>query len=452
MRGVMKHLVVVALVVGPAVGCEPPQDGVNSLILTSDVKPGAECTYGGTRLDIGLDDDGDGRLNPFEIDQTQLICAQRVDGRSTAVKVTRIPAGGQCAAGGQRIESGIDDNDDGDLQASEVDGTAYVCAGVDGADGFDSAVRLVPIAPDLANALCPLGGTRIESGSDENRNGVLDDDEVNAFQSVCSIRMNEHLFLVDTRVELPGPNCANGGASMRFGLDDDGDNVLSASEASAPIYACNELELVAGKTGLIETGDASLAQCTFGGFVFRHGLDDNYDNVLQQSEVDGLRVVCNGNDGFSGLVDQESFVGAECGAGVYGLYVTSGLDLDYDGVLDSNEVTAEGIVCDGLEGPPGLPGPAALIVQEPAQYCDFGTRFSSGTDWDEDGYLDASEVDQVSEVCDGEQGHNALVEVYDASGECYPDYGVVVWIGTDWNDDGYLDSGERDEVLVCGAE
>jgi WD40 repeat protein len=45
----------------------------------------------------------------------------------------------QCANGGIEIETGIDDNGNGQLDAGEVDNTQVVCNGLDGVDGQDSA-------------------------------------------------------------------------------------------------------------------------------------------------------------------------------------------------------------------------------------------------------------------------------------------------------------------------
>ncbi len=417
-----------------------------SLIATTPEPPGARCPLGGLRVDIGRDLDDDGRLDPREVESTDFVCNQRVEGRSVAVRTAEEGPSSACPAGGVRVESGIDDDDDRTLDDDEVDATAHIC---DGVDGYTSLVRLVAIDPDLGRALCPLGGTRIESGPDLDRDGALGDDEVASFHSVCAVRMNEHLFIVDSAVELPGERCPDGGTRMRFGIDDDGDGALDPEEVDgAPLYLCNEVLLVAGKTSLVATADATAQQCTFGGFVYRFGLDDDYDGVLAQGETDGVRVVCNGDNGYAGLVEQAPFSGGECGPAVHGVRLTSGLDVDRDGVLDTSEVLARETICDGFEGPPG---PAALAVQSTdTRYCESeGVAITTGTDWDGDGYLDYDEVESTTEVCDGFDGHNALVEVEDADYECSPSTGVLIRTGTDWNDSGYLDSGEYDEVVIC---
>jgi hypothetical protein len=52
-------------------------------------------------------------------------------GANSLVKVTAEPPGANCVAGGQRIDVGVDANGNGVLDPSEVTQTAYVCNGVD---------------------------------------------------------------------------------------------------------------------------------------------------------------------------------------------------------------------------------------------------------------------------------------------------------------------------------
>lgn len=63
------------------------------------------------------------------------------DGYSSITTTTSEPAGANCAEGGRKVESGLDNGDgggtarDGTLQAGEIDHTAYVCHGATGATG-----------------------------------------------------------------------------------------------------------------------------------------------------------------------------------------------------------------------------------------------------------------------------------------------------------------------------
>jgi len=97
------------------------------------------------------------------------------------------PAGANCANGGIKVEVGLDVNNNGVLDSNEVNaaGTTYVCNG----DGTNS---LVKTSPEPIGANCPFGGTRIETGLDTNNNGVLDTTEVNASATsyVCNFGPN----------------------------------------------------------------------------------------------------------------------------------------------------------------------------------------------------------------------------------------------------------------------
>src|SRR5262249_1704098 len=90
-------------------------------------------------------------------------------GSTTLVSTTNEPAGTNCAAGGVKVQVGVDTNRNGGLDSGEVNAseTHYVCNG-------SSGNSLVKTSPEPAGANCPSGGTKIESGVDANANGVLD--------------------------------------------------------------------------------------------------------------------------------------------------------------------------------------------------------------------------------------------------------------------------------------
>ena len=60
-------------------------------------------------------------------------------GTPALLKTSAEAAGANCASGGTKIESGLDTDGDGSLAAGEVTSTAYVCDGTTGADGADGA-------------------------------------------------------------------------------------------------------------------------------------------------------------------------------------------------------------------------------------------------------------------------------------------------------------------------
>ena len=96
-------------------------------------------------------------------------------GTNTLAETSVEPAGANCPEGGIKIEVGIDANGNGTLEPSEVitASTSYVCNG----NGRNS---LVKTSAESVGANCPFGGTKIETGLDANNNGTLDPDEINA--------------------------------------------------------------------------------------------------------------------------------------------------------------------------------------------------------------------------------------------------------------------------------
>jgi len=99
--------------------------GVNSLVRQDLESTGANCADGGVRIESGLDLNGDGILEANEVTETSYMC----NGIASLVNVVPEPAGSNCSAGGQAIQTGVDTNGDGILEPSEVQHTVYVCNG-----------------------------------------------------------------------------------------------------------------------------------------------------------------------------------------------------------------------------------------------------------------------------------------------------------------------------------
>ena len=51
------------------------------------------------------------------------------DGSTALIATSNEPAGNNCANGGVKIEAGVDDNGNGQLDSNEVDSTQYICDG-----------------------------------------------------------------------------------------------------------------------------------------------------------------------------------------------------------------------------------------------------------------------------------------------------------------------------------
>lgn len=149
-------------------------NGVSTLVTVTPEPPGANCANGGQRIDTGPDSNGNGVLDASEITQSTYVCngtngsngsdgatgSNGADGSSALVSVTPEPAGANCANGGQRVDVGIDANQNGTLEAGEIQQTAYVCNAVSAPTrvymanwaGFDGTFSIYDIASNTWQA------------------------------------------------------------------------------------------------------------------------------------------------------------------------------------------------------------------------------------------------------------------------------------------------------------
>jgi len=474
--------------------CNQRVDGKTSLVFVKSEAPGKNCENGGIRIDFGLDDNNDYQLQPSEIDNTQFVCNGRsrlldilpvapgsaacaqggievragydldadhtlekseVDvskvvchGDAHLVKVDEAAPGAQCPAGGIRVQSGFDRNGNHLLDAGEVQGIEFVC---NGKDGKNTLVKHSNI-PASATGPCFFGGTRLESGLDQNSNGTLEASEVLTTQDICSVQVNKSMTLVKNSAILPGPVCTYGGVKIEVGIDDNDNHILEASEVDSTADQCSSVIIVDGLTTLTTTASASAVQCPFGGIVLRSGLDKNRNGVLDTEEYSDIDVICNGANGYNGVTKTEPYSGSQCSSGA-GIRVKSGLDLNRNGVLDDpGEVQNTSYVCNGAAGKDGI---STLIrTSNAGSICGSygGTRFESGMDVNRDNILQPAEVQNTAYVCNGQDGLNALVALFDAGSACGPFGGTRIEVGLDLDGDLSLDTSEATQYsYVCNG-
>lgn len=216
------------------------------------------CAAGAMTIRIGLDANGNGQLEDGEVSYTQVVCTGSPDGDWRVTLVVE-PAGAQCAAGGQRALFGRDANGDGVVQPEEAGSVAYVCNGRDGADGSpgtDGRTSLMQVSVEPPGGYCAAGGSRIESGLDANRNGTLDPGEVAQTAYVCNGTTGANGTngsngtngtngtdgfdtLLVTSPEPAGTACAYGGTRVENGRDANRNGVLDAAEVAQTAFICN---------------------------------------------------------------------------------------------------------------------------------------------------------------------------------------------------------------------
>ncbi len=163
-----------------------PGDGKTALVVSSMADLN-DCPTGGHRVEVGLDNDQSGALEASEILDMFTVCNGET-GRGTLIEVT-VDGAQNCAAGGDTVDVGVDVDGDGTLSAAELSGSFEVCDGqdgtdgTDGVDGADGQSSLLKVTAEPAGANCASGGQKIEVGVDQNNNGSLDVSEIDSSQT-----------------------------------------------------------------------------------------------------------------------------------------------------------------------------------------------------------------------------------------------------------------------------
>ena len=172
-------------------------NGFSALSSISLETPGLHCAAGGARIDAGLDVNANNQLDASEISSTQYVCngmngatgsagAAGSAGLASLVSMTAEPAGANCANSGYKISVGLDANGNSVLDVSEVTSGQYLCQGTAGANGNNGISSLMVIVAETAGANCVYGGNKITSGPDTNLNGALDIAEITATSYTCN--------------------------------------------------------------------------------------------------------------------------------------------------------------------------------------------------------------------------------------------------------------------------
>ncbi len=228
-------LAVVALVALGACSGDPGVPGTNGkseLLRTTNETSGANCANGGIKVETGLDDDRDGSLVDAEVDSTLYVC-DGADGRS--VVPTPVSPGTSCPEGGVMLTA------DGGLPI-------FVCNGAPGATG--AAGESVTVTPEPAGASCQFGGQRLQVGSGTP-------------SYVCNGAPGATGAAGESVAMTPEP----AGASCEFG----GQRLQVGS--GSPAYVCNGAPGATGAAGesVAMTPEPAGANCQFGGVMLRVG-------------------------------------------------------------------------------------------------------------------------------------------------------------------------------------
>ena len=109
-------------------------------------------------------------------------------GPSSVGRTTVLPAGDtDCPNGGIRMDTGIDSNNNGVLEADEVKNTSNLCNDQKVTENPYEHSSLVAIESEPTGTVhCPAGGLKIRSGTDANNNGMLDPGEDAYTEYICN--------------------------------------------------------------------------------------------------------------------------------------------------------------------------------------------------------------------------------------------------------------------------
>jgi hypothetical protein len=218
----------------------PGTNGSSAMLAVTAESPGLNCLNGGSRVDSGLDANRNGQLDASEIASSQYVCSGG-SAVNSLVETRDEAAGSNCPSGGKRFTAGLDANNNGVLDASEINSSGYICNGEQGGAG---ARALTAVVQESAGANCASGGVKINSGSDANGNGTLDVAEVTGTQYVCNggsgaNGTNATNTLIRSDIEAAGSNCTYGGTRISAGPDTNSNATLEPGEVTASAYACN---------------------------------------------------------------------------------------------------------------------------------------------------------------------------------------------------------------------
>ena len=164
---------------------EPGQNGNNALVKTSDAET-TKCKNGGVKIEVYIDKNNNGEIDDEDeivADQTKYICNGAKGNPGTTGETGPKGEDGQDGEDGPKGDQGPK----GDTGAKGDQGTPGA-AGANGENGKDGAASLVAIADEPKGQNCTSGGKKISVGLDSNRNGILDESEIdtNNIYYVCN--------------------------------------------------------------------------------------------------------------------------------------------------------------------------------------------------------------------------------------------------------------------------
>ena len=117
------------------------------------VSDGATGLTGADGEPCTVADNGDGSMTLTCPDGTSATVSDGTDGLNALIETVTLAPGADCEAGGVTVYVGIDEDRDGVLDAEEIQSSEIICQGVDGIDTLVSTSRFA------SSGDCPGGGS-----------------------------------------------------------------------------------------------------------------------------------------------------------------------------------------------------------------------------------------------------------------------------------------------------
>ena len=210
------------------------EPGLNSLVLAKEEPAGQNCSFGGLRIESGLDINMNNLLDSGEVTMTEFAC-NGTDAQTTLSTYVTLPKGAVCANGGIQLNMGIDNNENAVLEPEEITTIVNLC---NGTLGTTTLTRLTS-AP--IGTKCGLGGVQIDWGTDINGNGQLDLEEIENSDTICNGETGDK-SLVNIANNNPDENCLDGGIIISSGLDANANNILEDDEIGMTRFVCDGID------------------------------------------------------------------------------------------------------------------------------------------------------------------------------------------------------------------
>lgn len=214
------------------------------------VSDGATGLTGADGEPCTVADNGDGSMTLTCPDGTSATVSDGTDGLNALIETVTLAPGADCEAGGVTVYVGIDEDRDGVLDAEEIQSSEIICQGV---------ASLLQTR-EASSAECPFGGVAIEIGKDTGsgagtaNDGILQADEIESVSLVC---IPQPPRLTNITLVEPDEQCLGGWEVTSFGDDLNMNGILEDSEIVGTYRYCNQRPYVSTETDMVMLFGAS---------------------------------------------------------------------------------------------------------------------------------------------------------------------------------------------------